>query len=207
MNLPMKITESLEADDVFLRELHHRIRNNFQTITSLISLRARTLPGDQRSELRFVEEHVQAMAAAYRIVRVTERKVEVVFADLVADVVNSLRQIAGVPRDLLALELATGACVMRIDQAIALSLYLATLLPPYLDAGFRAGATLRIEGVALDAEWMRLSVHHAAPLHELRQDLLRHRLVKIYLGQLGAQLEPSDDPGITRVRIHVPPRE
>lgn len=203
----MKLTESLEADDVFLRELHHRIRNNFQTITSLISLRARALPNDQRGELRFVEEHVQSMAAAYRIVRVTERKVEVVFGDLVIDVVESLRQIAGLPRDLVALEVAAGECVMRIDQAIAMSLYLATLLPPYLDCAARQTTRLQVAVVALDGEWMRLSVSHVASIYESQPDILRQRLAKIYLNQLGAQVETPAEPGMTRLRIHIPPRE
>lgn len=203
----MKLTESLEADEAFLRELHHRIRNNFQTITSLIGLRARALPNAQRSELRFVEEHVQAMASAYRVVQVSERNVEVIFVDLVADVVDSLRQIAGLPRDLVALDLAAGGCVMRIDQAITMSLYLATLLPPYLDCAAHESARLQVCVAALDSEWMRLSVSLGAPIDTLRKDVLRQRLAKIYLRQLGAELETAEDASTTAVRIHVPPRK
>ena len=203
----MKLTASLEADDAFLRELHHRLRNTFQMSTSLISLQARTVPEDQRGELRFVEEHVQAMAAAYRIVRVTDRKVEVVLADLVTDVVDSLRQIAGQPRDLVQLKSATDSCVVRIDQAIAMGLYLATLIPPYLDCAARHDRQLELTLIALDAEWMRLSLTYGGPTDQVRPSVLRQRLAKVYLGRLGAQIEMPAEPDMAHIRIHVPPRE
>ena len=63
---------TLTDNDGFVRELHHRVKNNFQLIASLVSLQKRMLPPDRRSEVRFVEEHVQCMAAAYRIVTVTD---------------------------------------------------------------------------------------------------------------------------------------
>jgi two-component sensor histidine kinase len=203
----MKFTEALEADDAVLRELHHRLRNNFQTISSLVSLQARALPDDRRGELRFVEEHVQAMAAAYRVVRVSARVMDVVLADLVADVVGSLRQIAEQPRDSVALELATGTCLMRIDQAISMGLYLAAVVPPYLDRAVLGDGTLRIAMTALDAEWMRLAVTQLGPTGQPRPNLLRQRLAKIYLSQLGAEMETAAEPGTIAVRIHVPPRQ
>ena len=201
----MKLTEALEADDAVLRELHHRLRNNFQMISSLVSLQARALPDDRKGELRFVEEHVQAMAAAYRVVRVSERAVNVVLAELVTDAVNSLRQIAEQPRDAVALELATGSCVMRIDRAITMGLYLATLVPPYLDRATLGDGKLRIAIAPLDATWVRLSVTQLGTISQPRPNLLRQRLAKIYLHQLGAEVEAAAEPFTIGVRIHVPP--
>jgi hypothetical protein len=201
----MRLTANLEADAAFLRELHHRLRNNFQTITSLISLQARTLPQERRGELRFVEEHVQAMAAAYRSVGVTEGMVEVGLAPLVTDVMASLRQIAGLAGDTVELELATYGRVLRIDQAIALGLYLAALVPPYFEAIAICGGSLHVAVVVLDAEWLLLSVLPPPAVGCVVPGPLRQRLGQVYLRQLGAELEAPLAPREIRVRILAPP--
>jgi len=81
--------------DDFLRELHHRVKNNFQIIASLMNLQKRMLPPERRNDLRFVEEHVQSMAVAYRIVSASTEMVQVPIDELVREVGDNLRQIAG----------------------------------------------------------------------------------------------------------------
>src|SRR5690606_30377270 len=51
----------------FLRELHHRIKNNFQMIASLLSLQRRELRPPIEPAIREAHDRVQALAAAYRV--------------------------------------------------------------------------------------------------------------------------------------------
>jgi two-component sensor histidine kinase len=61
----------LPDTETLLRELNHRVKNNFQIIVSLMNLRKRMLPPERREDIRFVEEHVQSMSVAYRHVYAT----------------------------------------------------------------------------------------------------------------------------------------
>jgi hypothetical protein len=202
--LAVSPSSTLTDNDGFVRELHHRVKNNFQLIASLVSLQKRMLPPDRRSEARFVEEHVQCMAAAYRIVTVTDGTVQVALRDLVSEVVDTLRQIAGVSRDSVNVELPANDCSVRIDQAVAMGLYLAVLIPPYLDATSARGGRLHVAITLEDPESAVLSIVTAGeattPPHPLRR-----RLTAEYLRQLLAEVDPTTEPGAIRVRIRLLP--
>lgn len=201
----MKITPALEANDVILRELHHRFRNNFQVIASLISLQARSLPPERRGELRFVEEQVQAMAAAYRNVGVVHGIVEVGLAELITDVLSSLHHLAGLSGEMIELALPAEPRVLRIDQAIALGLYLAVLIPPYFEATAGCAGMVRMAVHLPGEEWIRITLLTPAGAAAARPSLLRQRLGRTYLSQMAAAIEPPEIPGELRVRIHAPP--
>ena len=186
----------------FLRELHHRVKNNFQIIASLVNLQKRMLPADRRGEARFVEEHVQSMAAAYRIVTVSEGTVQVSLGDLVSDVVDTLRQIAELNRGSIELTLPPTPCFIRIDQAVALGLYLAVLVPPYLDAAAALGAVVHLAIEMEDPTRVMLSIATAKEA-SIPSDPLRRRLTAAYLRQLFAEVEPASDPAETRVQIRL----
>jgi hypothetical protein len=200
----MHLSGSAADNDGFVRELHHRVKNNFQIIASLVNLQKRMLPAERRGEVRFVEEHVQCMAAAYRIVTVMDGTVQVALRDLVSEVIDSLRQIAGLGRDRLTIELPASDCFIRIDQAVAMGLYLAVLVPPYLDATAALGGMLRIAIDVEDPDCAVLSLQAAKEV-TLASDPLRRRLASAYLRQLFAQVDPATDPGATRVRIRLQP--
>jgi hypothetical protein len=178
--------------DAFLRELHHRVKNNFQIIASLMSLQKRMLPPDRRDDLRFIEEHVQAMAVAYRVVYATHELIEVSIRELVREVLESLQQIAGPARNVVVLHLAGADQTIGLNQAIALSLYLAVVVPPYLDFAASVGRTfdlsLRLESQRVD---LVLRGDWESPI---AFDSLRNRLAKAYERQLNAEILPAEHP-------------
>ena len=192
--------------DGFIRELHHRVKNNFQTIASLIHLQKRMLPPDRRGEARFVEEQVQCMAAAYRIATVTHGIVQLALRDLVSDVIDELRQIAGVNRDRVNVELPVNDCYIHMDQAVSMGLYLGVLVPPYLDAAGAPGGTLRVAVALEEPSYAVLSI---ATVREaaIASNPLRRRLAAAFMRQLSAEVDPATEPGALRVRIRLLPLE
>ena len=60
-----------------LREINHRVKNNLQIIVSLMSLKKRTMPVERWEDIRFLQEHVQCMAVAYRLIYDTGETAEV----------------------------------------------------------------------------------------------------------------------------------
>jgi two-component sensor histidine kinase len=61
------LTRSLEQKDVLLREIHHRVKNNLQIVTSLLNLRARAVPSPaaQRAMLE-AQIRIKALALVHR---------------------------------------------------------------------------------------------------------------------------------------------
>jgi len=58
----------LLGKDVAIREVHHRVKNNLQTISSLLRLQARRLPkGDGRHALEEAERRVRSIAVVHEI--------------------------------------------------------------------------------------------------------------------------------------------
>ena len=129
--------------------------------------------------------------------------VQVALEDLVSDVVDALRQIAGMgSRKSCRLNCRRRHCFVRIDQAVAMGLYLAVVVPPYLDAAAGLGACC-----ASALRWKTPNacdvVIATAKEATIVTDPLRRRLAAAYLRQLIAEVEPGSDPGATRVQIRL----
>jgi hypothetical protein len=184
-----------------LRELNHRVKNNFQIIVSLMNLRKRMMPPERREDIRFIEEHVQSLSVAYRLVYATGSMIEVSLTELITEVLSGLRQIAGLREEQLQIEIEAGDALIGLDNAIALALYLAILMPPYFDQAIALRGTVTIS-VSLAAETLTLTVQGTwSTLISL--DLLRARLMRAYAAQLNAEIMPAARFGTDQLRFTI----
>ncbi len=182
-----------------VRELNHRVKNNFQIIVSLMNLRKRMMPPERREDIRFIEEHVQSMSVAYRLVYATGSMTEVSLTELVAEVLSGLRQIANLPEEQLRLEVAADHAMIGLDHAIALALYLAVVVPPYLTEAIATAGTVTV-AIALAMNLVTLSVRGGWGT-PISLDLLRNRLMQAYAAQLRADMPPAANHGTEQIRF------
>ena len=78
----------LLGKDVAIREVHHRVKNNLQTISSLLRLQARRLPkGDSRHALEEAERRVRSIAVVHEILS-RDTADEVDFNDILPSLVR-----------------------------------------------------------------------------------------------------------------------
>ena len=182
-----------------LRELNHRVKNNFQIIVSLLNLRKRSLPPDRREDIRFIEEHVQSMSVAYRLVYSTGSMIEVSLNELITEVLSGLRQIAGLGEEQLRVDITASDALIGLDHAIALALYLAALLPPYLDEAVATAGTVTTS-MTLAANSFTLTVG-GTWTGLISLDLLRSRLMRAYAAQLNAEILPATPYGAQQIRF------
>jgi two-component sensor histidine kinase len=200
---PSSITE-IPDSDTLIRELNHRVKNNFQIIVSLLNLRKRMMPPERREDIRFIEEHVQSMSVAYRLVYATGSMIDVSLSELIGEVLSGLRLISGLADDQLRIEMKTNDASIGLDHAIALALYLSVLLPPYLDAAIaRAGEVTVTATLTGDLFSLSVGCDGAAPADV---DFLRARLMKAYAGQLNAEMRSAGEgtPEVLRFVIAQP---
>lgn len=176
---------------MLLRELHHRVKNNFQIIASLINLKRRTTVAECQDDMRFLQEHVMVMAAAHRLVYATSGMMEVHLTDLVVEVSEGLREIAGAPSPLLAVQAPGVTRGVALDQAIGIGLYLAISLPPYLDRARRTGSRVTVE---IAQNPLSLSIIPEAG-GTIELDTLRQRLMTAYVRHLAATTRAAGADG------------
>ena len=175
----------VDERDALVRELHHRVKNNLQIIVSLMNVQKRMLPPERRSEIRFLEEHVQAIAAAYRVVYASGEMIKVSIDALIREVVSGLVEVAGGKADGVETADCKAHMMINLDQAITLGLYLAVTLPPMLDAAYAVGQSVRLS-TRSELDHVCLEIAGAVPVDPLF-DALRERLIEGHLKQLGAE--------------------
>ena len=85
------LRESLAAKDRMMREIHHRVKNNLQVISSLLNLQQRTLNDSQAKEaIRDTRQRILALAVIYRALYEGPDLSHVDLSDFVNDLVAQL---------------------------------------------------------------------------------------------------------------------
>jgi two-component system, sensor histidine kinase PdtaS len=82
-----RLDRLLLSKDAAIREVHHRVKNNLQTISSLLSLQARRVSGEGRKALRESERRVRSIAVVHESLS-RDPGDEVPFAEIVESLVK-----------------------------------------------------------------------------------------------------------------------
>lgn len=190
------LTSAVDDRDKLLRELHHRVKNNFQMIASLLALQRQEAPETLSAILRAPEDRVRAMAAAYKVSYASGEIGHVEVASLVRDVAVQARQAIGARRFEVAADFPKDAGEIDLDRAVSLALLVMELFSAA--SGACDSATVTAE----PTEDGRLALIVAGPCSGwLPQQGLPQRLIGAYADQLGTAIEEREDGS---VRIVVP---
>ena len=177
--------------ETILRELHHRVKNNLQVIVSLMSLKTKLLPPERRADIRFLREHVQAMAGVYRLAYRGHEASDLMIGDLLTEVVAEIRQVCEL--DSAQVHVTGGELreSVDLDFGMGISMYLAAVLPPYMDSVKFRNGDLSIRAW-IEGKNLYLSVFGGLAL-PIELDVLNKRLSDAYASQLKAAVHPPSD--------------
>ncbi len=151
----------------------------------------------QQEDLRFLEEHVMAMAAAHRLVFASIGRMDVDLTDLICEVTEGLRVIAGLPAVQLIVLVPNIACPIGLDQAVGIALYLAVTLPPYLDHAAATASRVTL-GIATSPITIKICPQISAGT---KLETLRQRLMTAYVHRLGATATITAEDGSTILQL------
>jgi two-component sensor histidine kinase len=116
-----QLTAALSHEKVIVRELHHRVKNNLQLITSLLQIRARAHGGETARELEGLAGHMHALALVQSHIYRTESFDCVDFAGTLSDIAEEIVSRHGGNNFTLIRDL-DGTLELNVGRAVALGL-------------------------------------------------------------------------------------
>lgn len=146
-----RLAASLREKETLLREVHHRVKNNFQVTASLLSLQAGSVEDERaRAALRDSENRIRSMALVHAEVYEERDLSNINFGEyarsLAGYLISSHAEIAGASRFLVSGE----SLSMGMDRAVPLGLVLNELITNSLKYAVRGregcSMELRIAG-------------------------------------------------------------
>lgn len=119
-----------------LKELHHRVKNNFQVIASFLNLTKRQKTGEAYEALALSECRVHAMATAYKLALADGDISHAALGPLVTEVLAYVQQASNVSSSAIVCRLPEhwgDDSFLELDRAIPMALLLVEVMWPLLD--------------------------------------------------------------------------
>jgi two-component sensor histidine kinase len=207
-----ELGSTLREREILLQEIHHRVKNNLQVISSLMSLQVRrTKDPATRDALREGQARVQAISLVHEMLYQSRDYAKVSFSEYVRRLANNVFFMVGVDPGCILLDLAIDDVALAVDKAIPCGLVINELITNALKHAFPGGrhGTIRVELGRESTGQLRLSVEDNGvgmpPDSDIRQtQSLGLHLVSTLAEQLGAELEMTRDKG-THFRLTFAP--
>ena len=200
-----QIKASLEEKEVLLKEIHHRVKNNLQIISSLLDLQSGYIK--EEATLKMFEEsqrRVKSMALVHEELYGSEDLARIDFAHYIQNLTNHLFRSYGVNPDDIVTKINVDDVLLDIDKAIPCGLIINELVSNSLKHAFPDGGKgeIRIDLSVVNDSQFGLMVSDNGVGYPKDTDLrntpsLGLRLVNILVKQLEGSINIDNVGGST----------
>ncbi|GET42069.1 PAS domain S-box protein [Microseira wollei] len=136
----VQIQASLHEKEVLLKEIHHRVKNNMQVISSLLELQAQYLDDPQTIALfRESQSRIRSMALIHEQLYQSLHLDKIDFAKYIKDLTTNLFQFFGNHSNAIELKLNLAESSLNIETAIPCGLIVNELVSNSLKYAFNQG--------------------------------------------------------------------
>ncbi|HSN92930.1 MAG TPA: histidine kinase dimerization/phosphoacceptor domain -containing protein, partial [Anaeromyxobacteraceae bacterium] len=205
-----RLRASLAEKEILLKEIHHRVKNNLQIVSSLLDLQARHVP--ERRARQMLEEstaRVRSMALIHEHLFQAKEVARIDFSRYVRDLVDRLMQTHSGGEGSVAVQVDVPTLPLPLDTAIPCGLIVNELVTNALKHAFPSGrgGSVRVGIVAAGSRaTLRVAddgVGMAAPVDPAAATTLGLSIVATLARQVGGRLELRGGPG-TEVLLEFP---
>ncbi|SIS89559.1 Two-component sensor histidine kinase, contains HisKA and HATPase domains [Zobellia uliginosa] len=133
-----RIEKSIDEKENLLREVHHRVKNNLQTVSSLLSLQARNTPNEQiKALVRSSQNRVTSMAMIHEMLYVRDNLSKIEFGSYVNELSQYLLRTVERNDQKIKVNLNIPETLLSIDTAIPLGLLINETVTNSIKYGFK----------------------------------------------------------------------
>ena len=135
-----QIKASLKEKEVLLREIHHRVKNNLQIISSLLNLESRYIKDEQTLEVfKEIQNRIRSMALIHEKLYQSKDLARIDFAGYIRSLVADLFRSYKANSHLITLKTNIDDVLLGIDTAISCGLIINELVSNSLKYAFPEG--------------------------------------------------------------------
>lgn len=134
------ILNSLQEKEVMLKEIHHRVKNNMQIVSSLLNLQLDHLQ-DENARSMFIESQnrIASMALVHEKLYQSTDLARIDFTDYISDLTENLASMLGARARAITFQLKSADVLLGIDTAIPCGLIINELVTNAYKHGFPQG--------------------------------------------------------------------
>jgi len=134
------ITESLKEKEVLIKEIHHRVKNNLQIISSLLKLQSGYIKDKEALEmLGESRNRIQSMAIVHQKLYQSKDLSRIDFSEYIKQLLAHLFQVYKVDNNTITLNIQTQSIKIGVDTAIPCGLIINELVSNSLKHAFPGG--------------------------------------------------------------------
>jgi len=210
-----QIKASLQEKEVLLKEIHHRVKNNLQVISSLLNLQIGYIEDKHSIDvLKESRNRVKSMALIHGKLYESKDLSRIDFAEYIQNLAGCLFRSYGVIPGVITLKINAGDVLLGIDTAIPCALIINELISNSLKHAFPAGSKESEIRISLrsdnDNKFTLIisdnGVGFPKDLHFRNTETLGLQLVMTFVKQLRGTIE-LDESGGTEFKITFVPIE
>jgi PAS domain S-box-containing protein len=198
---------SLHEKEVLLREIHHRVKNNLQIVSSLIDLQATKCDDPEAlAMLRECGNRVRSMAIIHEKLYQTHDLARIAFDAYVGTLISELFRSHGAAESEIQVEIDTNQISLDINSAVPCGLIVNELVSNSLKYAWSGGgspdrgATLQVQLASASAGQLALRIADngcglPGPVDLTNSSTLGLRLVSSLVRQLDGEIEVDTSAG------------
>jgi PAS domain S-box-containing protein len=202
-----EIAASLKEKEILLKEIHHRVKNNMQVISSLLNLQVKLVKDEKsRDAIKESQNRVMSIALVHEKLYQSKSLARINFREYIKKMSENLFDSYNMRSDRIQLEINADDIILPINKAIPISLIINEMLSNSLKYAFPDNRTGKIE-IRFRKEGDRHTlvvrddgIGLPAGFSLNKTDTLGLQLVSSLVGQLLGTLSFSGDNG-TEFRI------
>jgi PAS domain S-box-containing protein len=135
-----KIKASIKEKEVLLREIHHRVKNNLQVISSLLSLQSLYMADDLYVEmLKECQNRIKTMALIHERLYKSDNLANIDFNTYIESLAQELIRSYGVNTDVITVRIEVDKVSLGVDAAIPCGLIINELVSNCVKHAFPGG--------------------------------------------------------------------
>jgi two-component sensor histidine kinase/PAS domain-containing protein len=192
------LRKSLEEKETLLREVHHRVRNNLQVITSILNLEQAELPAESANIFEDTQARIRSIALVHEHLYRSTSLSQIELSEYIRDIANAAMEIyfkkdVTLTADIEPLEVS-------IDVATPLGLFIVEAITNAIRHGIdkHPSGTVHIQLTKMDDPYLaHLTIHDSGDGFDVEHDVegLGSKLMEALSTQLHGVLKKYNDNG------------